>query len=87
VHASLCIGAGGVVGDESTTDAQCKARGGHNVKLGNLWMTHMWNVAGWDSRWGLFSSEHPDMGGTIGNINATAAQVKAEKAKATLKDN
>ena len=40
------------------------------VPLNNLWMTHMWNVAGWDSRWGLFSSEHPDLGGRIGDINA-----------------
>jgi hypothetical protein len=32
-------------------------------------MMHMWNVAGWDSRWGLFSSEHPDLGGRIGDIN------------------
>ena len=33
----------------------------------------MWNVAGWDSRWGLFSSEHPDLGGSIGDINAAPA--------------
>jgi hypothetical protein len=32
-------------------------------------MMHMWNVPGWDSRWGLFSSEHPDLGGRIGDIN------------------
>jgi hypothetical protein len=36
-------------------------------------MMHMWNVAGWDSRWGLFSSEHPDLGGSIGDINAAPA--------------
>jgi hypothetical protein len=36
-------------------------------------MMHMWNVPGWDSRWGLFSSEHPDLGGAIGDINAAPA--------------
>jgi hypothetical protein len=87
IHESLCIGGGGVVGDESTTDAECEARGGRNLNLGNLWMNHMWNVPGWDSRWGLFSSEHPDMGGLIGNINATPAEVKAAKAKAKAEQN
>ncbi|MGH9216367.1 MAG: hypothetical protein ACRDZS_08935 [Acidimicrobiales bacterium] len=73
IHRQLCIGAGGVVGDENTSDEQCEARGGRVVPLNNLWMMHMWNVAGWDSRWGLFSSEHPDLGGAIGDINAAPA--------------
>jgi hypothetical protein len=37
-------------------------------------MAHMWPVAGWESRWGLFSSEHPDLGGTIGDINGEPRQ-------------
>ena len=69
VHESLCIGEAGVVGDTGTTDEACAERGGRNIPLGNLWMTHMWNVPGWDSRWGLFSSEHPDLGGVYGDIN------------------
>ena len=69
VHSQLCIGGGGVLGDESTTEAECKERGGTLRQLDNLWMMHMWNVPGWDSRWGLFSSEHPDLGGRIGDIN------------------
>jgi hypothetical protein len=69
VHEKLCIGKGGVVGDESTTEEECTERGGTLRELDNLWMMHMWNVAGWDSRWGLFSSEHPDLGGRIGDIN------------------
>jgi len=68
IHESLCIGSQ-VVGDESTSDEECAKRGGRNVDLGNLWMNHMWPVAGWESRWGLFSSENPDLGGTFGNIN------------------
>jgi hypothetical protein len=82
VHEQLCLGGGGVLGDESTTEEECAARGGKIQKLGNLWMTHMWNVAGWESRWGLFSSEHPDLGGTIGNLNAAPEEVAAARAKA-----
>jgi hypothetical protein len=73
VHNKLCIGGGGVVGDESTTEEECAARGGRLIPLENLWMNHMWNVPGWESRWGLFSSEHPDLGGRIGDINAAPA--------------
>jgi hypothetical protein len=73
IHRQLCIGGGGVVGDENTSQEQCAARGGRLIPLNNLWMMHMWNVAGWDSRWGLFSSEHPDLGGSIGDINAAPA--------------
>jgi hypothetical protein len=69
VHEFLCLGAGGVLGDESTSEEECEARGGQLVDLGNLWMMHMWNVPGWESRWGLFSSEHPDLGGRVGDIN------------------
>jgi hypothetical protein len=82
VHEQLCLGGGGVLGDESTTEEECAARGGRVAKLGNLWMMHMWNVPGWESRWGLFSSEHPDLGGTIGNLNATPEEVAAARAKA-----
>jgi hypothetical protein len=72
VHRQLCLGGGAVLGDENTLEEECEARGGELVELGNLWMMHMWNVPGWDSRWGLFSSEHPDLGGTIGDITGTA---------------
>jgi hypothetical protein len=72
VHRQLCIGGGAVLGDENATEEECESRGGKIVPLENLWMSHMWNVPGWESRWGLFSSEHPDLGGTIGDINAVA---------------
>jgi hypothetical protein len=73
VHRQLCLGGGGVLGDENATDEECTSRGGRVVPLEGLWMSHMWNVPGWESRWGLFSSEHPDLGGSIGDINAVAA--------------
>jgi hypothetical protein len=70
-HEKLCIGEGGVLGIETATEEGCAARGGRMVEVGNIWMTHMWNVPGWESRWGLFSSEHPDLGGRMGDIDAT----------------
>jgi hypothetical protein len=73
VHRQLCLGGGGVLGDESVSDEECEARGGRVVPLEDLWMMHMWNVPGWESRWGLFSSEHPDLGGRVGDIDAPPA--------------
>jgi hypothetical protein len=69
-HAQICIGEGGVLGIETATEEGCAARGGRMQDVGNIWMTHMWNVPGWESRWGLFSSEHPDLGGRIGDVTA-----------------
>ena len=31
-------------------------------------MNHVWVADAWPSAWGIFSAEHPDLGGTIGNI-------------------
>jgi hypothetical protein len=86
IHAQLCLGAGGVLGDERTTEEECAARGGRIQKLDNLWMNHMWNVPGWESRWGMFSGEHPDLGGVMGNINASPEEVKAARAKALAEE-
>jgi hypothetical protein len=70
-NGGLCMKGGVVVGAESTSDAQCAARGGNKVALHNLWMMHAWVADGWDSSWGLFSAENPDLGGKLGDINAT----------------
>ena len=70
VHERICMGEGGVLGIETATEEGCAARGGRMIEVGNVWMTHMWNVPGWESRWGLFSSEHPDLGGRMGDIDA-----------------
>jgi hypothetical protein len=32
-------------------------------------MNHVWVVPGWESSWGTFSSEHPDLGGVLRDIN------------------
>jgi hypothetical protein len=69
LNGGLCIKGGVVVGSESTTPAQCTALGGAKVPLGSLWMMHAWVADGWPSSWGIFSAEHPDLGGAVGNIN------------------
>jgi hypothetical protein len=71
LNGGLCIKAGVVVGAESVSAADCKARGGQKVPLDSLWMMHAWVADGWPSAWGIFSAEHPDLGGKIGNISAT----------------
>jgi hypothetical protein len=39
------------------------------IKLDSLWMMHAWVADGWPSSWGIFSAEHPDLGGKVGNVN------------------
>ena len=70
-NGGLCMKGGVVVGAESTSDAECAARGGNKVALHNLWMMHAWVADAWQSSWGIFSAENPDLGGKIGDINAT----------------
>jgi hypothetical protein len=70
LNGGLCLRNGVVVGGESDSAAECAAKGGAKVGLENLWMNHTWVVPGWESSWGLFSSEHPELGGVTGNINA-----------------
>jgi hypothetical protein len=69
LNGGLCLRGAVVVGAESTSPAECAARGGTKVKLDSLWMMHAWVADGWPSSWGIFSAEHPDLGGSIGNIN------------------
>jgi hypothetical protein len=69
-NGGLCMKGGVVVGAESTTAEQCAARGGKKTALHNLWMMHAWTADAWQSSWGIFSAENPDLGGKIGDINA-----------------
>ena len=58
-HIGLCVNGTGVIGDSTTTDAECTARGG--VKQGGAggWMNHVWIVPGCESPWGMFSGASP----------------------------
>jgi hypothetical protein len=64
-HSKFCVSitTGIVLGAEQTGNRKCAAAGGENIDLHRDWMMHAWVVPGWDSAWGIFSSEHPDLGG------------------------
>lgn len=66
-HLGLCVGAGGVLGNEATTPEECARRGGQKTDGSDSWMVHVWVVPGWESAWGLFSGEHPELGATPEN--------------------
>lgn len=70
-NGGLCLKGAVVIGAENTSQAKCEAMGGKKAPLHNLWMNHTWVADAWPSSWGLFSAENPDLGGKIGNINAT----------------
>jgi hypothetical protein len=63
-HIGLCVRGGLVVGSEKTTEEECKSRGGVKADGSNAWMNHTWAVPGWESAWGIFSGEHPELGAT-----------------------
>jgi hypothetical protein len=64
-HIGLCVSVTGVViGGSSTTADECTARGGIKADGSTAWMVHAWVVPGWESAWGTFSGEHPELGRT-----------------------
>jgi len=66
-NGGLCIaGSGLVVGAESTSAADCAARGGSKIPLTDVWMLHDWVVPGWECSWGVFAAECPELGGRLG---------------------
>lgn len=61
-HPGLCLLGGLVVGIDGTPDELCASIGGDIAAgLGDLWMMHLWQVPGWESSWGLFSAENPQI--------------------------
>jgi len=70
----FCVREGFVV-DE--TAKNCAASGGTEVGFDSYWMNHVWVADAWPNSWGVFSPEHADLGGHIGDINA--APTKASR--------
>jgi hypothetical protein len=67
LNGGLCIGRNAVViGAESTSEADCTARGGAKVGLQDIWMLHDWVVPGFECSWGVFAAECPELGGRTG---------------------
>jgi hypothetical protein len=81
LNGGLCLKDGVVVGGESTSPAECTARGGNKIALDDMWMNHVWVADGWPSSWGVFSAEHPDLGGVVGDINAQPPATTAAATK------
>ena len=64
-HIGLCVSDEGVVGNEETTKEECARLGGQKTDGSDSWMVHAWVVPGWESAWGLFSGEHPELGENV----------------------
>jgi hypothetical protein len=61
-HPGLCMLNGLVIGIDGTPEELCESVGGEiAASLANLQMMHLWQVPGWESEWGLFSAENPDI--------------------------
>ena len=60
-HVGLCTSneSGVVIGDSTTTVAECEARGGRKADGSSGWMAHAWVVPGCESPWGVFSGANP----------------------------
>lgn len=58
-HVGLCSRDGVVVGDSTTTTAECAALGGSKQDGRNGWMSHAWVIPGCESPWGVFSAASP----------------------------
>jgi hypothetical protein len=71
-HFGLCIGAGGVIGDSTTTEEECAARGGRKGSGMDGWMSHAWVVPGCESPWGVFSGENPLLDSAMGDASGDA---------------
>lgn len=61
-HIGLCVRGTLVVGGSNLTAEECAARGGTKADGSQAWMVHAWVVPGWESAWGVFSGEHPELG-------------------------
>lgn len=64
-HIGLCVSGAAVVGGTNLTAAECAARGGSKADGSDAFMMHAWVVPGWESAWGTFSGEHPELGKTV----------------------
>lgn len=82
INGGLCFKGAVVIGAESTSAAECRARGGVKSELKDIWMLHDWVVPGYECSWGVFAPECPELGGRIGG---TAFDPPAPQAATTNK--
>jgi len=79
-HVGLCTSGGMVIGDSTTSEADCQARGGRKANGSAGWMSHVWVVPGCESPWGVFSGANPILDSAVsaasgGDENACGASV------------
>ena len=72
-HAALCYVGGIVVpvGGDDVREENCAKVGGRireGAANAQMWMMHAWVVPGWESPWGLFSGENPDLTLAVGEL-------------------
>ena len=67
-HIGLCASkdTGAIIGDSTTTEADCEARGGSKGDGSKGWMSHAWVVEGCESPWGVFSAASPILDWDLG---------------------
>ncbi len=66
-HLGLCSApGGGIIGDSTTTEEECEARGGSKNDGSAGWMSHAWVVPGCESPWGVFSAASPVLDDALG---------------------
>ena len=64
LHPALCMVGTMVVGADNTPKDLCESVGGSKGSgddQGGLFMMHLWQVPGYESPWGLFSGENPNL--------------------------
>lgn len=81
-HIGLCVGAGGVIGDSTTTEEECAERGGVKASGTDGWMSHAWVVPGCESPWGVFSAVNPVLDAALNEATGTEEGCAASEAAA-----
>jgi hypothetical protein len=70
-HVGLCVRGALVIGDSTTSEEDCAARGGRKSDGGAGWMNHVWVVEGCESPWGVFSGASPTIDSALGSTSGT----------------
>jgi hypothetical protein len=74
VHPALCSLGGFIVGIDGTPEELCESIGGNIASgLSDLHMAHLWQVPGWESPWGLFSAENPQINVATSDLGRSLA--------------
>jgi hypothetical protein len=63
-HATLCYTRLGNVNGNEISAAECQARGGFNLPLPGVWMSHAWIIPGWEKVRDVYSGAYMCLKGT-----------------------